>query len=430
MNAFVRACRHALALGVSGLLLTPAWGAPLPMPYPADLPPAALVARILDTHPDVLAAGENLGAEEARRERRRAGPHEWNVRLTQQQRSVRGIPDQRYAETALGLERSLRLPGKARLDAALGDESVRGARMAQEDMRHETARRLLADWFEWRRAHITRNEWLQQRDLLARQAAAVGRREQLGDAPRLERLQAQAALAQAEAQLSQAQEALTTLEARLPLEYPGLTLSLQTEPAPGMLPPLAGDGETWTAEVLNHNHALSLARSESARARLEAARSDAERLPDPTLGIQLARERAGEERILGVSLSIPLPGAGRQADVATTGALARAAAQKEAALLRRLQGEARGVYQHYLGSRAAWQRQAQAAEALEASARITEKAWSLGEGSLSDTLQARRLAHEARLAERLAALEARESQLRLLVDAHRLWGDDDEPAAP
>lgn len=207
---------HALLLSWAGMLLAPAWGAPLPMPYPADLPPAAVVARILDTHPDVLAAGESLAAEEARQARREAGPHEWNVRVLQQQRSVRGMPDQRYAETAVGLERSLRLPGKARLDAALGEEAVRGAHMAQEDMRHETSRRLLADWFEWRRAQITREVWQIQRDLLARQVQAVGRREQLGDAPRLERLQAEAALAQAEAQLSQAQEALGTLAARLP----------------------------------------------------------------------------------------------------------------------------------------------------------------------------------------------------------------------
>ena len=77
-----------------------------------------------------------------------------------------------------------------------------------------------------------------------------------------------------------------------------------------------------------------------------------------------------------------------------------------------------------------------AADALTRSAELSERAWQLGEGSLAETLNARRLAHEARLAARLARLDASESRYRLLLDAHQLWpldmddgadGDHDHP---
>ena len=80
-----------------------------------------------------------------------------------------------------------------------------------------------------------------------------------------------------------------------------------------------------------------------------------------------------------------------------------------------------------MSARAGWHSQQSAAEALAGSADLMERAWQLGEGSLADTLAARRLAHEARLAAQLARLEASEARYRLLLDAHQLWAlDEDE----
>ncbi|WP_346288721.1 hypothetical protein, partial [Zoogloea sp.] len=107
---------------------------------------------------------------------------------------------------------------------------------------------------------------------------------------------------------------------------------------------------------------------------------------------------------------------------------ARASTHREAAVLRRVETEAAALHRRALSSRAGWLRQLDAADALARSADLTEKAWQLGEGSLSDTLNARRLAHEARLSAQLARLEASEARYKLLLDAHRLWPldvDDD-----
>ncbi len=408
-----------LALLPLGAFAQPAADAP-------DLPLRAQVEDALRGSPAVRAAGSLIDAEEARSRRLAAGTHEWTVRLTDQQRRVRGTPDARYNEWDVGIDRSLRLPGKGELDRQLGSAGIASARIGRGDALHEASRGLLAGWFEWLREEAGADQWQRQRELLARQAAAVRRRAELGDAPRLERLQADAALAQADAQLAQARgRALVAAEALRRL-HPALTLPASVpESAP---PAVDGDAAGWIAAILEHNHELGVARAESARARLQASRTDAERRPDPNVGVRMARDRDGEERILGLTLSIPLGGAGRRADADAAVALAEAGAWREAAVLRKVEAEAAALHRRARAAYAGWQSQQAAAEALVKSADLTERAWQLGEGSLSETLAARRLAHEARLAARVAGLEASEARYRLLLDAHKLWPldmDDD-----
>ncbi|MCK7496877.1 MAG: TolC family protein [Comamonadaceae bacterium] len=96
--------------------------------------------------------------------------------------------------------------------------------------------------------------------------------------------------------------------------------------------PLTQDRPYWQEQILAHSHELALARAQVQRERLVAARSGADRLPDPTAGIHYASEFGGRERIVGVSVSIPLPGAA--APRASDGAQARAeaAASREAGI--------------------------------------------------------------------------------------------------
>ncbi|MGB8053536.1 MAG: TolC family protein, partial [Azonexus sp.] len=149
-----------------------------------------------------------------------------------------------------------------------------------------------------------------------------------------------------------------------------------------------------------------------------------ERVPDPTLGVQMARERGGEEHILGAYIAITLPGGGRQA--VASGALAEAgvATSREAAATQKISAEAAALYHSAIGAMTTWQATQSAAERLQRAADMTARAYQLGEGSLNDLLTARRLANEAQLAARLARLEALESRYRLLLDAHQLWDLD------
>lgn len=392
------------------------------------LPPLAAVRQTLDTHPALQAGTFALAASTAERRRLEAGPHEWTWRmLSQQRRSTSpGGPEQTFQEWNSALERPLRLPGKARVDAALGAAGESAARLAAGDVGHETRRDLLARWFEWLREATAEAQWTAHSALLAQQQAALIRREQLGDAARLERVQGEAALAQAEAQRIQAEQRQRAAATLLQRRYPGIPLVLPNPlPEP---PPFTGDDEHWLAQLLEHNHELALAGAEAQRAALGAERSRLERIPDPTLGLQLGRERGGEEKLAGLYVSIPLPGAARSATADAAQAHAAAAERQQAQVRRRVEAEAASLLQELRQAEGRWRASQRAAQGQQTVATMNERAWQLGEGTHAEWLMARRLANEAVLNARLAQLDALEKHARLLLDAHLLW-DFDEPGA-
>lgn len=176
--------------------------------------------------------------------------------------------------------------------------------------------------------------------------------------------------------------------------------------------------------IREHSHELGIARGEMQKAQLAAGRAGRDRLPDPTLGIQVARERGGEEQILGVYVAISLPGGGRQALASAALAEAGVASSREAATDQKISAEAAALYHSAVAALTTWQASRTAAERLKRAADMTARAYQLGEGSLNDLLAARRLANEGQLAAKLAQLEALESRYRLLLDAHRFWDLD------
>ncbi|MDD2664994.1 MAG: TolC family protein [Dechloromonas sp.] len=390
----------------------------------STLPPAEIVARVLRDAPDVQAATSQIRAEEANRRRLEAGPHEWNLRLGgQQRRSAPATgPNERFSEWNSAIERPLRLPGKAATDAELGAAGVTLAETAYGDALHEASRSLLKAWFVWLRETAASAQWTAQVELLDRQAKAIERRRQLGDAARLDAIQAEAALAQAVAQRTQAEARRRSAGEDLRRRYPGLPLN---EPATLDEPqPLAGSDTEWIAALLEHSHELGLARGEAQRARIAAERQRQDRMPDPSVGLQFSRERGGEENVVGAYISIPLPGDARRATADASLAQAEAAGRRAEAVERRIGAEAATLLQAVQSATPAWQAARDAAERLERSADLTARAYQLGEGSLNELLTARRLANEARLAARTSQLDALELRYRLLLDAHRLWDLD------
>ena len=389
-----------------------------------DLPPSAAVARLLADAPAIRAAMAQRDAETANRTRLVAGPYEWNLRAGSQQRRVRpdNLPHERYGEWSAALERPLRLPGKAGLDAEIGHAGVAVAETAIGDARHEASRLLLKSWFDWLRETESRRQWARQVDLLERQSGAVRRRQQLGDAARIDAIQAEAALAQARAQLAQAGSREQAAEATLRFRFPGLPVVAPT--ALSAPPALTGDTGEWVARILEHNHELALAEGEQQRAGLLAERARRERLPDPSIGVAWSRERGGEENVLGAYISVPLPGTARSAAADAAGAQQAAAGHRALAVREKITAEAAGLVRMAQAALPAWQAARTAADRLAESARLSERAYQLGEGSLGELLTSRRLANEAELAARESQLEALALHYRLLLDTHRLWALD------
>ena len=144
-------------------------------------------------------------------------------------------------------------------------------------------------------------------------------------------------------------------------------------------------------------------------------------MPDPTVGLHVSRERAGEDQIFGAYISVPLPGGARRASSDAALAQADVAGRREAFTTQKITAESAMLYQSATAAFSTWQASRSAAERLGQAADMTARAYQLGEGSLSDLLASRRLANEAQLSARLIQLEALELRYRLLLDAHRLW---------
>lgn len=388
-----------------------------------DLPPLEVVTQALTNQPEVEVARTGIEVGEARQSGLEAGPYEPNVRLGAARRNIDGRGD--FGEWDIGLERSFRLPGKARLDKELGAQGVSQAQQAYADTLHEAKRELLRLWFSWMRASTEIRQAQAQVDTLKEQLRIVDRRVQAGDAPRLEASLAQAALAQAEYALQQAMLREQKAAIELTQRFDGIVLPAQ--PALALPEPITQTLDEWRARILAGNDELGLARAHSRRAQLLAARADKNTQPDPTVGARYASEVGGDEQIAGIYLSIPFGGKARTANAREAAAEAEIANQEEAKVLRRLNAD---IASAFAGAQSSYRSQESARGAagfMEKNAELIARAYSLGEADLSNLLIARRQAAEARLAASLAQLDANEARYRLLVDAHELWPLEGDP---
>lgn len=407
--------------GVRTLFLIVLAGSALPLHAAGELPQEDAVRAALESYPAVLAAQAGVQQREAASRALAAGTYELNMRLSADRRREEALR-RNLPEYGLDLERPFRSGRKAELDAELGRQGVLEAKLAVGDAIHEASRELLRDWFEWLRSAAQGRDWQAQAQLLEQQLQAVERRVSRGDAPRQERILAEAAFEQASSQALLAEARAGAAAVQLTSSFPGIPIP--AAPPALELRPLEGDAQSWRDRVVQHNHELAVARAEAKRLQIAAARADANRTPDPTLGARLSSERDGAERVLGFSVAIPFPGEARRASAEGARADTAAAVQREASVLRRLEAQSASLYTIASRSYDAARRAESAAAGLLRNAELAERAYSLGEVSLADVIAARRIAVEARLAATLAKLDAAEARYRLMLDAHELWALD------
>ena len=430
-----RWCRAPLALAAWALLAaTPLMAQPVAEPAamatsaPAALDPVlqgvlpaeAPVRDVLTQSPAVHAADAGIAGAQARARRLAVGPYEWNARAAIDHRRERG--GDRFMEQEIGLERTLRWPGKAEADQRLGEQTRRVGELARADAWHEAARMLLADWFEALREARAATVWRAQAELAAQQADTVRKRQRAGDAARLDTLAADAEQARTEGAAARAAGLAAALAEALARRYPGLPPLPRTEATAAQPLPAALNAAQWVERILADNHELELAQANAALARQQAERARLDRRGDPTVGMRVARERDGQERVFGVYASLPLGSAGREADLAAALADADKAEQQALLARRRIEADTWRLASLDQAVRADWERQAAARLATQQSAELMARAYSLGEASLAEVLQARRLALDAALATDAAWLDALQSRARLLLDTHQLWG--------
>lgn len=390
--------------------------------YLAALPSEARVRETLNRLPQVQAARAGIALESANRDRYNAGPYEWTVRSTAQQRRETIGP--RYLENDIAIERPLRWFGKAEKDAAIGEQGVIQADAALGDAWHEAARSLLKAWFDWMREATASAALREQMALLERQTEIARKRVTAGDAAKVELLLAETERDRVIAAQRQSAQRAALAALDLTRRFPGIRTTMPADlPAPVEL---AGADEDWLQHVLGDNHEIALAEAEAHKAALVAERVARDRMPDPTVGVRYAQERGRQEHIVGITVSIPLPGAGRRAHSAASLAQSAVVAERARQTRARVESDAARAVLNARSTFEIGSKFAQVAEQTRTNADLVTRAYALGESNLSDTLLARRQAIEAALASASAQLDALEARARLALDAHHIWALDEE----
>ena len=401
---------HAAALPLAGDLLY-------------ALPPEPAVRRALAALPQlrVGAMGESLAlAEQARLV---AGPHEWTLSAGTSQRRVTG--ERRYREQEVAAERGLRWFGKAEQDRDIGAQGVSLAAAQRADDWHEACRTLLRDWYDALRAQSALQRLTEQHALVLQLDHAARLRVAAGDSPALDAMQAETEVRRSEALLEQARQEVAQALALLAATYEQLPA-----PAPAALPepPAPDDGagasDHAVARITDDNHELVLAQATARLQALQARRSASERMPDPTLGIRTTRERDGQERTLGLTLSIPLAGAARSAEADAAAMRARMADERVRQVRNTVLRDARHAVAAQGHSYRIWTNLRQVAEQSARQAQLMARAWQAGESTLGEALLARRQALDAALAAQTAQITALAAAARVQLDGHALWAFD------
>ncbi|AUS41609.1 metal transporter [Ralstonia solanacearum] len=390
------------------------------------LPAENAVREAVAQSPDVLAAEARRDAVLARAEGIRVGTAETVVRAIGQGRQVRD-PSERHAEGQIALERPLRLWGKAQADGQLADAAAEAGQFAVKDARHEASRQILALWFAAVRAGQVRQAAQENAKAATDLATLTARRVQLGDASRLEAELAAADRARMQAALATAEATERTAQAELQARFPGLGHpALSADTALAALPPDPHDPpDRLRTQYIQDSHEYRLAMAEEAQAQQMAKRADLDRRPDPTVGMFVTVERGGAERIMGVSVAMPIGSAHRRSAAVAAAADAETAARRRLGAERRLAAEFDVLYGNLQGKRASARAQMEAATLQKSASDRATRAYRAGESGLTELLAARRNLAEAQLAERLARVDLLEADSRLQLDLHRMWDFDD-----
>jgi outer membrane protein TolC len=399
--------------------------APL-MPY---LPSELAVKDALLSSPLMQAARSKKEAGTARAKGIDSGAAEFTLRSTSQHRRDVAAGTKLH-ESMVSIERPVRFWGKRGIDADLATHTQAFADIEYADAMHEGARELMHFWFAYLRALADQKNAVTTFELAAKMQRLTQVQLKHGEISQLDSELANAeferisaARSVADAQLASSASAFTSRYAGMVL--PGqLPIVLRVD-ASLSLPALADPMAVMRQEFLEKNHELNMMRVDAQRLRLAADRASRDRLPDPTIGVFSGRERAGAETISGVMFSMPFPGASRFHHATALVADAQAASDKVNLAEQQLGAMFDSMWIQYQNKRKAADSLKSAAQRQSLAAEKSVKAYTLGEGSLSDVLLIARMASDNLNAAERMQLEVVELLSLIRLDLHQIWDFDE-----
>jgi outer membrane protein, heavy metal efflux system len=397
------------------------------------LPAEALVKDALITSPLLQSARAQKESLSAKAERIGVGEQEVTLRSTSQHR-VEAINGVRMHESMVSLERPFRFWGKRGLDIDLAEQTQALADIQYADAMHEGARELLQLWFRHARALADQKNANTTFDLASKLQHLTQVQLKHGEISQLDADLAQAEFERVSATRAVAQADLATATAALRSRYPALPLptvlpvALTLMPAggqPAALPAMTDTLAQMRQDFLAKNHELNMLRVDAQRLKLAADRASRDRLPDPTFGVFAGRDRAGAEQVKGISFSMPLSYSSRALHATASVAEAQAASDKVQWAERKLGAEFDSMWQQFAHKRLAAQNLQTAAQRQSLAAEKSVKAYTLGEGSLSDVLLIARMASDNLNAAERMQIEVVELLALIRLDLHQMWDFDE-----
>jgi len=388
-------------------------------PATPGLLPTDVVRPLIDRDPEVAAARAMREITKQDASIARASPYEWNAKATSQRRSVE--PGKRYSEWSVGLEHTLRLPGKARADRDIAAATIDEGEARYGEALHETARELLDLWLNWTEAEQTVLLAASQVKAAKDNFESVEKRVKAGDAAKLDAGIARAELGEQQRAASDARTAANVAWARLHARFPDLPRKFPEVPEPMVV---EGESERLRARIIEQSDELKISEALFSKAQAHTARARADRIPDPTVGLFTASEVGGRERLTGVMLSIPIPGAIRRGRADKSLHTAEVSRQELELKKRELDATISATLASANGAHESWQIAESSATAMRDNGQLMQRAYTLGEADLQALLTARRQAASAAQSALTTKVAAARAYYSLLVDAHLVWDMD------
>ena len=383
---------------------------------PPGLLPSEIARPLLEQDPGVAAA--RAGLEVARQEAAilDKSPYEWTARATGQQRRLDSGP--RYNEWNIGVERTIRLPGKAAADRSIGKATVEESQARNGEALLQAARELMALWVDWLAAERARDLAANNLQSIQTSLTAVEKRARAGDASKLDVSITRAELAEHRRLDNDAKTQAAATWSRLSTRFPGLKRQIQALPTPL---PIGESAAFFRDRILAESDELKVVQAQVRTAQSQVERARADKFPDPTLGVYTASEIGGRERLSGVMISIPIPGGVRDARHAKAIAVVGVSRQELELKRRQLETEIASAITIARGAYDSLRIANEGAAAMRENATLMQRAYTLGEVELQALLLARRQATAAMNNVLQAQVMALKAYYGLLVDAHLIW---------
>jgi outer membrane protein TolC len=388
----------------------------LQAPTVTGLLPTELARPLLEKDPRVAAARAGLAVAREESNILERSPYEWTAKAFGQRRSI--DTGAQYREWNVGVERAIRLPGKGAADRNMGQATIEESEARYGEAMHESAKDLMSLWIDWLASERGRELAAANFQAVQDNVMAVDKRRRAGDASSLDLNLANAELADQKRQNNDAQTQAAAAWARISVRFPGIQPLRVALPSPLLI---AEDASQWRDRIMTESDVLKLAQTQLRIAQAQADHARASLTADPTLGVYSTSEVGGRERLMGVSISIPLVGGLRDARSAKALAAVDVARQAVELTQRELETELATAFVTARGLYESLQMANEGARSMQDNAKLVQRAYALGEGDLQSLWLARR---QSTAAEN-SALQAQVSALKvfygLLTDAHFIW---------